>query len=282
MQAGRFWQAITIRLRRCTLMLVALYLQPNLAPVGENMRRLAMLWKFLALTRLPWVIIGDWNCEPADLIPTGWLTQTSREPKQKCAKRNISWRLECVTTGAQNTRDRVTRPSWHQRMYLQVFTIHWNAILSDTHGGQDGGVCRKPVLRNFLLNPDVITEEDMVLVCSSKNCESLRAPDRLYELMALAKLTGAEVACLQCTLQYHSWHWHQMCQYKHQQHQCPSPMTTQCRHQRKQMTLISQPPWYSFRVKGIEKSMAANQLSKRRRTPKDSDRVTIETSGGSG
>ena len=77
MQAGRFWQAITIRVRRCTLMLVALYLQPNLGPLGENMRRLAMLWKFLALTRLPWVVMGDWNCEPADLIPTGWLTQTS-------------------------------------------------------------------------------------------------------------------------------------------------------------------------------------------------------------
>ena len=42
MQAGRFWQAITLRLRRCTLMLVALYLQPNLGAVGKNMRRLAM------------------------------------------------------------------------------------------------------------------------------------------------------------------------------------------------------------------------------------------------
>ena len=70
MQAGRFWQAVTVRLRRCTLMLVALYLQPNLGPVDENMRRLAMLWKFLALTKLPWVIMGDWHCEPADLIPT--------------------------------------------------------------------------------------------------------------------------------------------------------------------------------------------------------------------
>ena len=32
------------------------------------------------------------------------------------------------------------------------------------------------------------------------NCESLRAPDRLYELMAMAKHTGADVACLQGTL----------------------------------------------------------------------------------
>ena len=49
-----------------------------------------------------------------------------------------------------------------------------DSILSDTHGGQDGGLCQKPVLRNFLPNPDVITEEDMVLVCSSttaSHCE---------------------------------------------------------------------------------------------------------------
>ena len=32
---------------------------------------------------------------------------------------------------------------------------------------KDGGLCRKPVLRDFLPNSDVITEEDMVLVCSS-------------------------------------------------------------------------------------------------------------------
>ena len=32
------------------------------------------------------------------------------------------------------------------------------------------------------------------------NCESLRAPDRLYELLALAKRKGATIACLQGTL----------------------------------------------------------------------------------
>ena len=32
------------------------------------------------------------------------------------------------------------------------------------------------------------------------NCESLRAPDRLYELTAFAKRKGADVACLQGSL----------------------------------------------------------------------------------
>ena len=77
------------------------------------------------------------------------------EPEKTCARKHgvkrlgICRRLECVITGTENTRD---RPN------LQGLTIHWNTIVSDTHGGQDGGLCRKPVLRNFLPNP--------VLVCS--------------------------------------------------------------------------------------------------------------------
>ena len=75
------------------------------------------------------------------------------EPDQKCARKHvferlgISWRLECVGTGAENTRDRVTRPSWHRRKNL----------LSDTHGGQEG-LCWKPVLRSFLPNPITATQ----------------------------------------------------------------------------------------------------------------------------
>ena len=73
----------------------------------------------------------------------------------------------------------MTRPSWLQRIYLRGFTIHWGATLLDTSGDQVGDPCRQPMLRNFLLNPDDITEEDMAL---------------------LAKRTGADVACLQGTL----------------------------------------------------------------------------------
>ena len=84
------------------------------------------------------------------------------EPEQRCAggfeRSDISWRLECVDIGAENTGDRVTRPSWLQRMYLRGFTTHWSATLLDTSGGQDGGPCRQPMVRNFLLNPDDMTE----------------------------------------------------------------------------------------------------------------------------
>ena len=74
------------------------------------------------------------------------------------------------------------RLSWLQKTFLRGFTIRWNTSLSDTRGGQDGDLYRKPVLTNLPLNPDDNTEQVF-----QYNCESLRALDRLYELMALAE-----------------------------------------------------------------------------------------------
>ena len=75
MQAGRFWQAITIRLRRCTLLLVALYLQPDLGPVGENMRRLAMcsgnFWPLPRCHGLSWAT-GIVNRRICSRRPRAW------------------------------------------------------------------------------------------------------------------------------------------------------------------------------------------------------------------
>ena len=82
--------------------------------------------------------------------------------------------IRLADIGAGNTVDRVTRPSWPQRVYMRGFTIHWNATLLDTSGGQVGDPCWQPMLRNFLLNPDDTTEEVMALVCSSiiaNHCE---------------------------------------------------------------------------------------------------------------
>ena len=110
---------------------------------------------------------------PTSVYP--WIhNKTQGEPEQRCAKKkkhgfersSISWLLNSVDIGAENTRDRVMRPSWLQKIYLRGCTILWSATLLDTSGGQVGDPCWKPMLRNFLLNPDTITEEDLVLVCS--------------------------------------------------------------------------------------------------------------------
>ena len=59
---------------------------------------------------------------------------------------------------------------------------------------------RKPMLEKLPPEPRRHHRGGHGLGVFQYNCESLRAPDRLYELMALAKRTGADAACLQGTL----------------------------------------------------------------------------------
>ena len=122
------------------------------------------------------------------------------QPEQRCG--SGFERPDILASGECRYRDReyrdpVTRPSWLQSIYLRGFTTHGSATLLDTKGGQVGDPCWQPMLRNFLLNPDDITQEDMVLLCSSTIANHC---DRLHELMALAMRAGADVACLQGTL----------------------------------------------------------------------------------
>ena len=66
---------------------------------------------------------------------------------------------------------------------------------SDTRGGKDGGLCQKHLLRNFPREPRRQHSAEHGLGVFQYNCESLREPNRLYELMALAKRKGATIAC---------------------------------------------------------------------------------------
>ena len=99
MHEGRFWQGFT-------LLLVALYLHSNLGPFGENTRRFAVL--------------GDWNCEPADLLPTGRLTRTSGmvlTPKELWA---LVWQVAYACSVSPST---VLQPQRSSRWkWSQVFS----------------------------------------------------------------------------------------------------------------------------------------------------------------
>ena len=56
--------------------------------------------------------------------------------RMKAWLRAIRHLLACVITGFENTRDRVTRPSWHQRVYSQEYTIYWSETLLDISGAR--------------------------------------------------------------------------------------------------------------------------------------------------
>ena len=66
-----------------------------------------------------------------------WSSWIMRAAERSCRARGfersgISWFLERVDIGTENTRDRVMRPTWLQEMYLRRFTTHWSATLLDT------------------------------------------------------------------------------------------------------------------------------------------------------
>ena len=87
------------------------------------------------------------------------------EPEQRCAsgfeRLGISWRLECVVTGSESTRGRVTRSGWLQRIYLRGFLGHkwwpsWRPVPANVEklppeprrhhrGGHGLGVCSSTI-----------------------------------------------------------------------------------------------------------------------------------------
>ena len=56
------------------LLVVSLYLDVKEGPTGPgNWKLLKSPARFLLIQDIPWLIQGDWNCSPADLIESGWL-----------------------------------------------------------------------------------------------------------------------------------------------------------------------------------------------------------------
>ena len=125
------------------------------------------------------------------------------EPEQRCARKHgfersgISWILESVDIGTEDTRDRVMRPSWLQEDKLGRVqdSLERNSL------GHKWWPGWRPVpgtnVEKLPPEPRRHRRGRHGLGVFQYHCESLRAPDRLYELMALAKRTGADVPCLQ-------------------------------------------------------------------------------------
>ncbi|CAE7539966.1 unnamed protein product [Symbiodinium natans] len=72
---GKGFVSVSIRFRGWDLLLVNLYLQSGVGPTGgvnpEILRRLAAL---LSQTSTPWLVLGDWNCPPDELLRLGYPT----------------------------------------------------------------------------------------------------------------------------------------------------------------------------------------------------------------
>ena len=71
--------ATVVHLSGGNIIVLALYLHPGLGVKGKNQQILITLGSFLSGVAGPWIIIGDWNQEPAALQKTGWPTRLGGE-----------------------------------------------------------------------------------------------------------------------------------------------------------------------------------------------------------
>ena len=60
------------RTQGLTIALAALYLEPSAIAWSRNMDKLGGLGEFLRSLDMPFIIGGDFNCDPAELTKTGW------------------------------------------------------------------------------------------------------------------------------------------------------------------------------------------------------------------
>ena len=72
-----FWdfQALAVRMRQGSLVVIVVYLEPNIGIRGPNLAKLALLGAFLGLQGGDWIVIGDWNATPEELRASSWLEE---------------------------------------------------------------------------------------------------------------------------------------------------------------------------------------------------------------
>ncbi|CAE7504945.1 unnamed protein product [Symbiodinium natans] len=74
MSAGKGFVSVSIRFQGWDLLLVNLYLQSGVGPTGGlNPEILSRLAAVLDQTSTQWLVLGDWNCSPAELLRLGFV-----------------------------------------------------------------------------------------------------------------------------------------------------------------------------------------------------------------
>ena len=69
------WAGILVRTAGRDILVCSLYLRPGHQPLeAGNFERLESLTKIILCLKLPFSIAADWNCTPAELCATSWVT----------------------------------------------------------------------------------------------------------------------------------------------------------------------------------------------------------------
>ena len=70
--AGFDWSSITLLLKGTPVMFVSVYLTCNTGITGTNLQKLSEIGAHVKDAGIPFVIAGDWNVPPSELLESGW------------------------------------------------------------------------------------------------------------------------------------------------------------------------------------------------------------------
>ena len=70
--AGLDWSSITLLLKGTPVMFVSVYLTCNTGKAGANLQKLSEIGAHVKDAGIPFVIAGDWNVPPSELLESGW------------------------------------------------------------------------------------------------------------------------------------------------------------------------------------------------------------------
>ena len=70
--AGLDWSSMTLLLKGTPVMFVSVYLTCDTGIAGTNLQKLSEIGSYATNAGIPFVIAGDWNVLPSELLESGW------------------------------------------------------------------------------------------------------------------------------------------------------------------------------------------------------------------
>ena len=82
--AGFDWSSMTLLLKGTPVIFVSVYLTCNTGIAGENLQKLSEIGSCVTNAGIPFVIAGDWNVLPSELLESGWPARIKGEILLPC------------------------------------------------------------------------------------------------------------------------------------------------------------------------------------------------------
>ena len=82
--AGLDWPSMTLLLKGTSVLFVSVYLTCKTGIAGTNLQKLTEIGSYVTNACIPFVIAGDWNVLPSELLESGWPARIKKEILLPC------------------------------------------------------------------------------------------------------------------------------------------------------------------------------------------------------